>query len=87
MIKREELSDPNSCMNRAEDGDMTFVLLGRDPAAPAAIHAWVQARIQLGKNVPGDAQITEARQAIARMGSYKPASKRARTDAEDNPNG
>lgn len=37
MIKSRELSDPNSCMSRAKDDEMTFVLLGRDAAAPQAI--------------------------------------------------
>lgn len=60
MIKREELSDPASCMNRAREDEMTFVLLGRDAAAPAAIRAWIAERLRLGKDGPGDAQISEA---------------------------
>ena len=60
MRKRDELTVPTSCMNRAKDDEMTFVLLGRDVAAPAAIHAWVTERIRLGKNKPQDAQIQEA---------------------------
>jgi hypothetical protein len=60
MIKRKELTDSNSCMSRAADDEMTFVLLGRDSAAPAAIRAWIGERIRLGKNQPGDPQVTEA---------------------------
>jgi hypothetical protein len=60
MIKREELSNPNSCMSRARDDEMTFVLLGRDIAAPAAIRAWVDQRLRLGKNSGDDTQIIEA---------------------------
>ncbi len=60
MIKREELTDPSSCMSKAREDEMTFVLLGRDPAAPAAILAWVQERIRLGKNDLLDEQIIEA---------------------------
>lgn len=60
MIKREELTNPASCMSRAKDDEMTFVLLGRDAAAPAAIHAWVSERIRLGKNTVNDSQIIEA---------------------------
>jgi hypothetical protein len=60
MIKREELSNPNSCMNRAHEDEMTFVLLGRDPAAPKAIREWVARRVYLGKNQYDDPQITEA---------------------------
>lgn len=33
MRKKDELSDPNSCLSRAADDEWTFVLLGRDPAA------------------------------------------------------
>lgn len=60
MIKREELSNPESCMSRAREDEMTFVLLGRDKAAPVAICAWVTERLRLGKNTRHDAQITEA---------------------------
>lgn len=60
MIKSKELADPNSCMSRARDDEMTFVLLGRDKAAPAAIRAWVAERVRLGKNDVHDPQIREA---------------------------
>ena len=60
MIKREELTNPKSCMSRAKDDEMTFVLLGRDAAAPHAIRAWVDERLRLGKNLVSDAQIVEA---------------------------
>jgi hypothetical protein len=60
MIKRDEIDDSNSCLNRARDGERLFVLLSRDPAAPVAIRAWIAERIRLGKNVPGDEQIREA---------------------------
>ena len=60
MIKSKELTDPRSCMSRARDDEMTFVLLGRDKAAPVAIRAWVAERLRLGKNTESDPQITEA---------------------------
>jgi hypothetical protein len=60
MRKRDELTDPNSCMSRARNDEWTFVLLGRDRAAPAAVRAWVEERIRLGKNVRSDPQIVEA---------------------------
>lgn len=68
MIKQKELADPTSCMNRAHDDEMTFVLLGRDPAAPIAIRAWIEERIRLGKNTRLDAQIAEAEQCLVAMG-------------------
>lgn len=60
MRKRDELSNPKSCLNKANDDEMLFVLLGRDPAASLAIRVWVRARITMGKNKEDDAQIQEA---------------------------
>ena len=60
MIKRDELSNPNSCLNRARDDEMVFVLLERDLAASIAILYWAKTRIQLGKNKPEDEQIQNA---------------------------
>ncbi len=60
MRKRDELSCKDSCMTRAHPEEMTFVLLGRDDAAPATIRAWVDERIRLGKNGWIDEQIYEA---------------------------
>lgn len=67
MTKEKEISDPNSCLNKAKDNEILFVLLGRDPAAPAAIRAWIRERLQLGKNVEKDDQIKSAEQDIREM--------------------
>lgn len=64
MRKRDELTDPTSCMSRARDDEMTFVLLGRDRAAPAAVRAWIEERVRLGKNTRADAQILDAEEWI-----------------------
>jgi hypothetical protein len=60
MKKSDELTNPNSCMSRAKDDEMIFVLLGRDAAAPVAIRAWIGERIRLGNNHPFDEQIQNA---------------------------
>lgn len=60
MVKTEELSNPNSCMSRARDDEMTFVLLARDITAPDTIRFWANERVRLGKNTLNDPQITEA---------------------------
>jgi len=60
MRKIQELHDPASCMSRAKDTEMTFVLLGRDLVAPAVIREWCRLRCLHGKNTPQDPQITEA---------------------------
>jgi hypothetical protein len=65
--KHQELTDPRSCMSRAVDDEMTFVLLGRDAAAPEAIRAWCGIRIRLGKNGPRDPQIIEAMECAEQM--------------------
>jgi len=49
MVKRDELTNPASCMSRAKEDEMVFVLLGRDAAAPVAIRAWVEERIRSAK--------------------------------------
>jgi hypothetical protein len=65
VIKRDELSDPNSCFNRAADDEMIFVLLARDVATPHGIREWSKERVLRGKNQPEDAQIVEALQCAA----------------------
>lgn len=60
MIKRQELTDPKSCMSRAADDEMTFVLLGRDVAAAPTVRFWAERRVELGKNCWDDPQIVEA---------------------------
>jgi len=60
MRKDQELSDPSSCLNKANGNEWIFVLLGRDRAAPVAIRAWIEERIRIGKNTKQDTQIAEA---------------------------
>ena len=67
MLKTEELTDPKSCMSRAKNDEMTFVLLGRDSCAPLAIRAWVEGHVACGKNKRDDPQITEALSCAAYM--------------------
>ncbi len=55
------------CMAKALDDEPTFVLLGRDAAAPAAIRAWIAVRIGMGKNAAEDSQIKEATALIRMM--------------------
>jgi hypothetical protein len=58
--KRDELSDPGSCLNKARDDEWVFTLLGRDEATPAGIRGWAAERIRLGLNKPGDQKILDA---------------------------
>lgn len=60
MRKRDELNNPDGCMARALDDEMTFVLLARDETAPATILDWICRRVAAGKNRINDPQIVEA---------------------------
>lgn len=60
MRKRDEMTNPASCMSRAREDEWTFVLLGRDAAAPETIRFWCAQRVSLGKNGWADPQIVEA---------------------------
>lgn len=67
MRKKDEILNPNSCLNRAGVDELIFVLLERDEAAPIAIQAWIDARIRMGKNAQDDSQIKEARELLYKM--------------------
>ena len=43
MLKRDELSNSNSCINRAADDEPVFVLRAHDPAAPEIVREWADA--------------------------------------------
>ncbi len=61
MKKRDEIADPNSCLNKARDNEIIFVLLERDDAYADTVEYWAKRRVELGKNKPSDGQVTEAR--------------------------
>jgi hypothetical protein len=67
MIKQQELTDPKSCISKAHDDEMIFVLLARDWATPATIIFWIQERIRIGKNKIDDQQIKEALALVAEI--------------------
>lgn len=67
MRKRDELSNPRSCLNRARDDEWLFVLLGRDVTAPATIRFWISERLRLEKNRSDDPQINDAAACAVRM--------------------
>jgi hypothetical protein len=60
MTKRQEIDDPNSCLNRGPDTELKFVIRDVDITAPDTVRDWCRRRIEKGKNTPKDAQITEA---------------------------
>ncbi len=60
MLKKEEVSNPGSFLNRAASNERLFVLLARDASAPVAIRAWIAHRVETGKNQLHDPVIQEA---------------------------
>lgn len=60
MIKLHELSDPDSCLSRAQDREMLFVLLARDRVGAMTIRVWCLLRWLFRRNRWGDAQIQNA---------------------------
>lgn len=41
MLKKDEMSDPNSCLNKAAEDEPVFVLRAQDLTAPEVIREWV----------------------------------------------
>ena len=60
MRKQFEQADPESCLNRAQNNEMLFVLRGHDVCAAETIREWCWKRILRGKNKLEDKQIREA---------------------------
>lgn len=60
MRKRDELTDPNSCLSKAAPDEMLFVLRAKDADAPATIRYWAALRIRSGKNKAGDPKLDDA---------------------------
>jgi hypothetical protein len=60
MTKSEEISNPNSCLNKAAGDELVFVLRAKDSCAADTVRAWVTYRLKSGKNEPDDWKIIEA---------------------------
>ena len=48
MIKRDEIADPNSCLNRAADDEPIFVLRAKDPLAAKLVEDWAARAVVAG---------------------------------------
>lgn len=42
MLKRHEVANPESCLNKADDNEPVFVLRANDPLAPSIVSAWAR---------------------------------------------
>lgn len=47
-IRRDEIADPNSCLNRAADDEPIFVLRAKDPLAAKLVEDWAARAIVEG---------------------------------------
>lgn len=60
MLKKDEISDPTSCLNTAHNTDLVFVLKEPDPAMADTIRYWIEKRIEFGINLRTDKKIGQA---------------------------
>lgn len=60
MKKLHEDLHPTSCWNKARPDEYTFICLDRDLAMANTIRFWINERIKLGLNKPGDEKLEEA---------------------------
>ena len=68
MLKREELANPDSYLNRAADDEPVFILRGKDPIAVNAVRHWANEAEFQGRHKPE--KIAEARVQADRMEKY-----------------
>lgn len=68
MRKSEELSNPNSCINKSQDGEWLFVLCARDRHAPAAVRKWAD-EYEAGGGRPE--KVAEARACADKMDAWR----------------
>lgn len=67
MTKSQEISDPNSCINKAEDDEPVFVLRANDPLMPKVVQFWANEYQQMKVALNGvltDAQYEKFREAL-----------------------
>lgn len=68
MLKREELANPNSCINKAADDEPVFVLRGNDPVAASIVRQWVNEYVSRKQDMNTDGILTHAQLAKAQEG-------------------
>lgn len=77
MQKKDELFDKGSCLNKASDGEILFVLRSNDPIAPQTIRHW--AAMSSGRHEPE--KIAEALRCADEMEQQYNATPKAATTA------
>lgn len=69
--KRQELSDPNSTLNKAAEDEELFILRAKDIFAPNTVRYW--ALLLENTKLPRQAKIKEARDCAIRMEAWQEA--------------
>jgi hypothetical protein len=78
MLKAQELSDPESCLNKAKSDEPVFTLRAHDITFSEMLAHWVYLRtVKYRKNLPGDMQIWEARMLAVEGEKYRESEQRA----------
>lgn len=67
MIKKEELSNPNSCLNKAMSDEPVFVLKATDPLAPITIRHWAT----MSEGTQSEEKLREAENLADLMDEYR----------------
>lgn len=71
MRKRDELSDPGSCLNKAADDEPIFVIRAKDPLGAATVLQWAQAAERHNTHEPE--RISQARMLANTMMNWRAA--------------
>jgi hypothetical protein len=69
MLKKHEIADPKSCLNKAAADEPVFVLRAKDPLAPDIIRLWAAE----AQGVHEVEKCTEANQIADDMESWRKA--------------
>lgn len=69
MIKRDEIEQPASCLNKAASDEPVFVLRAKDPLSPVVVEDWARQAELTGAHEP--AKIAEARGWAQRMREWR----------------
>lgn len=64
-IKRDELANPNGCLNKAADDEPIFVLRANDPTAARVVRYWASMYVADKVEVSTDGVLTNAQLAKA----------------------
>ena len=63
MLKREELFNPQSCLNKAEPEELIFVVRAKDPLAAQTVRHWAAMAVGVHEKEKIDEAISWAKRA------------------------